>query len=103
LGPKQYFERAYILSEVAVVTYNVSPEDKALFLEVLGSYATLTYLNEIPAAQREQSLERANMTVTHMRGNSCESLSYFYGRFSPQFLASNLPGIPSSAIPTVQP
>lgn len=47
-----------------VVTYNASPEDKALFLEILGSFATLTYLNEISAAQREQSLERANILIS---------------------------------------
>ena len=47
-----------------VVTYNASPEDKALFLEVLGSFATLTYLNEIPATQREQSLEHANILIS---------------------------------------
>ena len=47
-----------------VVTYNASPEDKALFLEILGSFATLTYLNEISPAQREQSLERANILIS---------------------------------------
>ncbi len=47
-----------------VVTYNASPEEKALFLEILGSLATLTYLNEIPAAQREQSLEHANILIS---------------------------------------
>src|SRR6266699_775636 len=47
-----------------VVTYNVSPEDKALFLEVLGSFATLTYLNEISPAQRTQSLEGANILLS---------------------------------------
>src|SRR2546426_4509267 len=47
-----------------VVTYNASPEEKALFLEVLGSFATLTYLNEIPPAQREQSLEHANILLS---------------------------------------
>jgi glycerate dehydrogenase len=47
-----------------VVTYNALPEDKALFLEVLGSFATLTYLNEISPAQREQSLERANILIS---------------------------------------
>src|SRR5260370_36749242 len=47
-----------------VVTYNASPEQKALFLEVLGSFATLTYLNEIPPAQREQSLEHANILLS---------------------------------------
>ena len=39
-----------------VVTYKVSTEQKALFLEVLGSDASLTFLNEIPPAQREESL-----------------------------------------------
>ena len=47
-----------------VVTYNASPEDKALFLEILGSFTTLTYLNEILPAQREQSLERANVLIS---------------------------------------
>ncbi len=47
-----------------VVTYNASPEAKALFLEILGSFATLTYLNEIPPAQREQSLEHANILLS---------------------------------------
>ena len=47
-----------------VVTYNASPEEKALFLEVLGSFATLTYLNEIPPAQRAQSLEHAKILLS---------------------------------------
>jgi phosphoglycerate dehydrogenase-like enzyme len=47
-----------------VVTYNASPEQKALFLEVLGSFATLTYLNEIPPAQREQLLEHATILLS---------------------------------------
>jgi phosphoglycerate dehydrogenase-like enzyme len=47
-----------------VVTYNASPEQKALFLEILGNFATLTYLNEIPPAQREQSLEHANILLS---------------------------------------
>ncbi|MFL5627369.1 MAG: 2-hydroxyacid dehydrogenase [Ktedonobacteraceae bacterium] len=47
-----------------VVTYNASPEEKALFLEILGNFATLTYLNEIPPAQHEQSLEHANILLS---------------------------------------
>src|SRR6266446_613546 len=47
-----------------VVTYNASPEQKALFLEVLVSFPTLTFLKEIPAAQREQSLEHANILLS---------------------------------------
>jgi glycerate dehydrogenase len=47
-----------------VVTYNASPENKALLLEILGSFATLTFLNETPPAQREQSLERANLLLS---------------------------------------
>lgn len=47
-----------------VVTYNALPEEKALFLEVLESLATLTFLNEIPPAQREQSLEDATLLLS---------------------------------------
>ena len=46
-----------------VVTFNASPEDKALFLEMLGSEASLTFLKEIPPAQREQALERAHILL----------------------------------------
>ncbi len=46
-----------------VVTYNVSTEQKALLLEVLGSDASLTFLNEIPAAQHEQVLEDATVLL----------------------------------------
>ena len=47
-----------------VVTYNASPEQKTLFLEVLGSLATLTFLNEIPSTQREQALEQATILLS---------------------------------------
>src|SRR5437016_635846 len=47
-----------------VVTYNASPEQKALLLEVLGSLATLTFLNKIQSAQREQTLERADVLLS---------------------------------------
>ncbi len=47
-----------------VVTFNASPEQKELLLEVLGSEASLTFLKEIPAAQREQSLEHANILLS---------------------------------------
>jgi phosphoglycerate dehydrogenase-like enzyme len=47
-----------------VVTYNPTTEEKALFLEVLGSLATLTFLGEIPPAQREQSLEDATILLS---------------------------------------
>ena len=47
-----------------VVTFNTSPEDKALFLETLGSEASLTFLNEIPPEQREQVLERAHILLS---------------------------------------
>ncbi|HEX6484709.1 MAG TPA: 2-hydroxyacid dehydrogenase [Ktedonobacteraceae bacterium] len=46
-----------------VVTFNASLEDKALFLEMLGSEASLTFLKEIPPAQREQVLERAHILL----------------------------------------
>ncbi|MFL5587199.1 MAG: 2-hydroxyacid dehydrogenase [Ktedonobacteraceae bacterium] len=47
-----------------VVTFNASPEQKELLLEVLGSEASLTFLKEIPAEQREQSLEHANILLS---------------------------------------
>ena len=47
-----------------VVTFNASPEQKELLLEVLGSEASLTFLKEIPDAQREQSLEHANILLS---------------------------------------
>jgi phosphoglycerate dehydrogenase-like enzyme len=47
-----------------VVTYSPTTEEKALLLEVLGSEASLTFLNEIPSAQREQTLERADVLLS---------------------------------------
>jgi phosphoglycerate dehydrogenase-like enzyme len=47
-----------------VVTFNASPEEQAVIREVLGSEASLTFLNEIAPAQREQVLERANVLFT---------------------------------------
>src|SRR6266516_4175826 len=47
-----------------VVTYSPTTEEKALLLEVLGSLATLTFLNEIQSAQREQVLERADVLLS---------------------------------------
>src|SRR6266568_4737937 len=46
-----------------VVTFNTSPEDKTLFLEMLRSEASLTFLNEIPPAQRGQVLEGATILL----------------------------------------
>jgi phosphoglycerate dehydrogenase-like enzyme len=47
-----------------VVTYNASTEQKALLLEMLGSEASLTFLNELAPAQREQSLEHATVLIS---------------------------------------
>ncbi len=47
-----------------VVTFNASSEQKELLLEVLGSEVTLTFLKEIQAAQREQSLEHATILLS---------------------------------------
>src|SRR5438270_2765397 len=52
---------------IALVTFTTSPEDKALFLETLGSeasFGSLTFLNEIPPEQREQVLERAHILLS---------------------------------------
>lgn len=47
-----------------VVTYNPTPEEKALFLEMLEGAVSLTFLTEIPPAQREQSLENATALLS---------------------------------------
>src|ERR1700736_2313532 len=47
-----------------VITFNISPEQKALLLEILASEASLTFLNEIPPAQREQVLEHAHILLS---------------------------------------
>ncbi len=47
-----------------VVTYNTSIEQKAPLLEMLGSEASLTFLNELAPAQREQSLEHATVLLS---------------------------------------
>ena len=47
-----------------IVTYQTSPEQKALFQQMLGSEASLTFLGEIPPAQRKQALERANILLS---------------------------------------
>ena len=47
-----------------VVTFKAPPEEKALLLEMLASEASLTFLGEIPPAQREQVLERATILLT---------------------------------------
>jgi phosphoglycerate dehydrogenase-like enzyme len=49
-----------MMGQSVVVTYAATTEEKALFLEMLRGSATLTFLNEIPPAQREQSLEQAS-------------------------------------------
>src|SRR5258708_24711420 len=46
-----------------VVTFTTSPEEKGLFLEMLGSAASLTFLGEVPPAQREQVLEGATILL----------------------------------------
>src|SRR5258708_28604811 len=47
-----------------VVTFNTSPEEKALFRELLGSDASLTFLDEIPPMKREQVLEGATILLS---------------------------------------
>src|SRR6266513_3029742 len=47
-----------------VVTFNATPEQKALLLELLGSEASLTFFNELPSAQRERALQEANVLLS---------------------------------------
>jgi phosphoglycerate dehydrogenase-like enzyme len=46
-----------------VVTFHTSPEQKALFREMLGSAASLTFLDEIPPTRRDETLERAQILL----------------------------------------
>jgi len=46
-----------------VITYSTTPEEKALFLEILGDEASLTFLSEIPPSQRGQILEDATILL----------------------------------------
>ncbi len=47
-----------------VVAYHASAEQKALFQQVLGSNASLAFLDEIPAEGRQPALERARVLLT---------------------------------------
>jgi len=47
-----------------VVTFNASPEQKALVLEVLGSEVSLTFLHDIAPTQREQVLREAAILLS---------------------------------------
>jgi hypothetical protein len=46
-----------------VVTFHTSPEQKALYREVLGSAASLTFLDEIAPSQRSEILEHAQIVL----------------------------------------
>jgi len=46
-----------------VVTFHTSPEQKALYREVLGSAASVTILDEIAPSQRNEILERAHILL----------------------------------------
>lgn len=47
-----------------VVTYNATSEEKALFQEILGEIASLTFLNEISSEQRAQALMDATVLLS---------------------------------------
>ena len=46
-----------------VVTFQASPEGKAILGDVLGSASSLTFLDEAPAGQRAAALERADVLL----------------------------------------
>ncbi|MDQ2885914.1 MAG: 2-hydroxyacid dehydrogenase [Chloroflexota bacterium] len=46
-----------------VVTYNATTEERALFFEIIGGSAPLTFLNEHSPVQREQLLEQATVLL----------------------------------------
>src|SRR5947208_3341006 len=47
-----------------VVTYNATPEQQALLLELLRCVASLTFLTELASIQREQALEEATILLS---------------------------------------
>ncbi len=47
-----------------VVTYSATSEEKALFLDILGSEASLIFLSEIPSTQHEQALDEATILLS---------------------------------------
>ena len=47
-----------------VVTYNTLPEEKALFQEMLGDRASLTFLHEVSPQQRPQALGNASVLLS---------------------------------------
>jgi hypothetical protein len=48
-----------------VVTFDAPSQQKAQLLELLGSEASLTFLNELSSAQRERALRQAAENVKH--------------------------------------
>ena len=52
------------MDQNVVVTYNATAEERELFLGILANSASLTFLDEIPPARREQYLEQAAVLLT---------------------------------------
>jgi phosphoglycerate dehydrogenase-like enzyme len=47
-----------------VVTYDAAPEQRALFSEILGNQAALTYLGDVAPGQRAGALENARLLIS---------------------------------------
>src|SRR5436190_21018611 len=59
-----------------VVTYNATPEQQALLLEVLGGVASLTFLTELASIQREQAMEEATILLSWNFPREIQSQDY---------------------------
>src|SRR5689334_5041436 len=59
-----------------IVTYDATIEEKALFLKAFEGYAKLTFLNEIPLSQREQTLEGATVLLAWNFPREISTLEY---------------------------
>jgi len=59
-----------------VVTYDASPEQQALLLEVLGGVASLTFFTELAPGQREQALEEATILLSWNFPGEIQSQDY---------------------------
>jgi phosphoglycerate dehydrogenase-like enzyme len=84
-----------------VVTYNASPEQQALLIEVLGSVASLTFLTELAPTQREQALEEATMLLSWNFPREIQPQDYSHLRrvLFIQLLSAGADHIPFAALP----
>ncbi len=85
-----------------VVTYNTTTEEKALFQEILGGIASLTFLNEISLAQRTQALADAEVLLSWNFPQEIPTQEYSKLQHVSliQLITAGVDHIPYAALPT---